>query len=135
LAPVDLPPVQLRDPNPLTSDVYAAQRALPAGKSAPLSPPSGGRLWVRPPWHVPADDARRDAHCPVVLSDRHETFSLLPDCLASRFPGELDALEHVVAQIDAAPSIETAADVLPGYRAAVRRDTPDRQFESCEPGD
>ena len=47
-------------------------------------------------------------YCPTA----HETFSLLPDCLASRFPGELDALEHVVAQVAAARSIEAAADVL-----------------------
>ena len=47
-------------------------------------------------------------YCPTA----HETFSLLPDCLASRFPGDLDALERVVAQVDAAPSIEAAADVL-----------------------
>ena len=42
----------------------------------------------------------------------HETFSLLPDCLASQFPGDLDALERVVAHVDAASSIEAAADVL-----------------------
>ena len=47
-------------------------------------------------------------YCPTA----HETFSLLPDCLASRFPGDLDALERVVAQVDAARSIEAAADVL-----------------------
>ena len=47
-------------------------------------------------------------YCPTA----HETFSLLPDCLASRFPGELDALERVVAHVDAASSIEAAADVL-----------------------
>ena len=47
-------------------------------------------------------------YCPTA----HETFTLLPDCLASRFPGELDALEHVVAQVEAARSIEAAADVL-----------------------
>ena len=47
-------------------------------------------------------------YCPTA----HETFSLLPDCLASRFPGDLDALERVVAHVDAASSIEAAADVL-----------------------
>lgn len=47
-------------------------------------------------------------YCPTA----HETFSLLPDCLASRFPGELDDLERVVAQVEAARSIEAAADVL-----------------------
>jgi hypothetical protein len=47
-------------------------------------------------------------YCPTA----HETFSLLPDCLASRFPGDLDGLERVVAHVDAARSIEAAADVL-----------------------
>ena len=47
-------------------------------------------------------------YCPTA----HETFSLLPDGLASRFPGDLDALEHVVAHVDASRSIEAAADVL-----------------------
>jgi hypothetical protein len=47
-------------------------------------------------------------YCPTA----HETFSLLPDCLASRFPGDLDHLEGVVAQVEAARSIEAAADVL-----------------------
>ena len=47
-------------------------------------------------------------YCPTA----HETFSLLPDGLASRFPGDLDDLEQVVAHVDAARSIEAAADVL-----------------------
>jgi hypothetical protein len=47
-------------------------------------------------------------YCPTA----QETFSLLPDCLASRFPGELQDLERVVAHVDTARSIEAAADVL-----------------------
>lgn len=47
-------------------------------------------------------------YCPTA----HETFSLLPDCLASRFPSELDAIEQVVATVEAARSVEAAADVL-----------------------
>lgn len=47
-------------------------------------------------------------YCPTA----HETFSVLPDCLASRFPGDLDDLERVVAHVEAARSIEAAADVL-----------------------
>jgi len=47
-------------------------------------------------------------YCPTA----HETFSLLPDCLASRFPGELAAVEAVVAVVEAARSVEAAADVL-----------------------
>jgi hypothetical protein len=47
-------------------------------------------------------------YCPTA----RETFSLLPDCLASHFPGALDAIEHVVATVETARSVEAAADVL-----------------------
>jgi hypothetical protein len=47
-------------------------------------------------------------YCPTA----RETFSLLPDCLASHFPGALDAVEHVVATVEGARSVEAAADVL-----------------------
>jgi hypothetical protein len=47
-------------------------------------------------------------YCPTA----HETFSLLPDCLASHFPGELDAIERVVAIVETARSVEAAADGL-----------------------
>jgi hypothetical protein len=47
-------------------------------------------------------------YCPTA----HETFSLLPDCLASHFPGELTAVESVVATVEAARSVEAAADIL-----------------------
>src|SRR3989442_3120991 len=62
-------------------------------------------------------------YCPTA----HETFSLLPDCLASRFPGDLPDLERVVATVDTARSIEAAADglrpdiVLPSAVRWVRR--------------
>ena len=48
--------------------------------------------------------------------ESHTTFSRLPDCLAARFPGELDNLEAVVAHAEQAPSLAAAADAL-------RRDT------------
>ena len=40
------------------------------------------------------------------------TFSLLPDCLAARLPGELDTLEAVVALTEQAPSVAAAANAL-----------------------
>jgi hypothetical protein len=55
------------------------------------------------------------------------TFSLLPDCLAARLPGDLDEVERVVAAVEAAPSVEAAADKLrsdielPGAIRWVRR--------------
>ena len=42
------------------------------------------------------------------------TFSLLPDCLAARLPGTLDALEEVVVHAERASSVATAANVLRG---------------------
>jgi hypothetical protein len=42
----------------------------------------------------------------------HQTFSLLPDCLASRLPGSLQAIERVCAEVEQARSFEAAADAL-----------------------
>ena len=47
-------------------------------------------------------------YCP----ESHTTFSLLPDCLAARLPGELDTLEAVVSHAEQAPSLGAAADAL-----------------------
>ena len=44
--------------------------------------------------------------------ESHTTFSRLPDCLAARFPGELDEVEAVVAHAEQAPSLAAAADAL-----------------------
>ena len=44
--------------------------------------------------------------------DSHTTFSLLPDCLAARLPGELDHVETVVAHAEQAPSLAAVADEL-----------------------
>ena len=52
-------------------------------------------------------------YCPTA----RETFSLLPDCLASHFPGELDDLEQVVATVDAAPSASGHSEI-PGHEIA-----------------
>ena len=47
-------------------------------------------------------------YCP----ESHTTFSLLPDCLAARLPGELDEVEPVVAHAEQAASRVAAADAL-----------------------
>ena len=44
--------------------------------------------------------------------ESHTTFSLLPDCLAARFPGELDEVEAVVAHAERAPSLAATANEL-----------------------
>ena len=40
------------------------------------------------------------------------TFSLLPECLAARLPGELDEVEQVVAHAEQAASLAAAGDAL-----------------------
>jgi hypothetical protein len=62
-------------------------------------------------------------YCP----DAHETFSLLPDCLAARLMGSLDEVEEVVVKVEGSSSVEAAASALrpdielPGAVRWVRR--------------
>jgi hypothetical protein len=42
----------------------------------------------------------------------HQTFSLLPDHLAARFPGTLSEIERVVAAAERASSVQACADAL-----------------------
>jgi hypothetical protein len=62
-------------------------------------------------------------YCP----DAHETFSLLPDCLAARLQGSLDEVEQVVIEVEGAASVEAASAALrpdielPGAVRWVRR--------------
>ena len=104
--------MQLRDPSSLTSEAYVAQRAWQdASLGGCPRHPTGGCGFARHgtyPRQTPVGMRIARYYCPTA----HETFSLLPDCLASQFPGDLDALERVVAHVDAARSIEAAADVL-----------------------
>ena len=60
-------------------------------------------------------------------ADAHETFSLLPDCLAARLQGSLDEVEQVVVEVESSASVEAAASALrpdielPGAVRWVRR--------------
>jgi len=47
-------------------------------------------------------------YCP----QSHTTYSLLPDCLSSRFSGDLVAIEEVVARVEQSSGIEAAAALL-----------------------
>jgi len=105
-------PVQLRHECPLSGEAYVARSAWrDANLAACPRHPRGGCGLVRHgtyPRRTPTGMRIARYYCPTA----HETFSLLPDCLASRFPGELDALEHVVATVESVRSVEAAADVL-----------------------
>jgi hypothetical protein len=104
--------VQLRHQSSLTSEAYVAQRAWHDASLARCPRhPTGGCGFARHgtyPRRMPAGMRITRYYCPTA----QETFSLLPDCLASRFPGDLSSLEEVVAQVETARSIEAAADVL-----------------------
>ena len=105
-------PVQLRHESPLSGEAYVARNAWrDASLAACPRHPRGGCGLVRHgtyPRRTPTGMRIARYYCPTA----RETFSLLPDCLASRFPGELDAIEHVVATVEASRSVEAAADIL-----------------------
>lgn len=105
-------PVQLRHECPLSGEAYVARSAWrDASLAACPRHPRGGCGLVRHGTYgrrTPVGMRIARYYCPTA----HETFSLLPDCLASHFPGELDPIEQVVATVETARSVEAAADVL-----------------------
>ena len=105
-------PVQLRHECPLSGETYVARSAWrDASLAACPRHPRGGCGLVRHGTYgrrTPVGMRITRYYCPTA----HETFSLLPDCLASHFPGALDPIEHVVATVEGARSVEAAADVL-----------------------
>jgi hypothetical protein len=119
--------VQLRHPSSLTSEAYVAESAWANARLAhcPRHPAGGCGLARHGTYPRQTPPGMRIAryYCPTA----QQTFSLLPDALASRFPGDLDDLERVAAHVDTAPSIEAAADhlrpdiVLPSAVRWVRR--------------
>jgi len=104
--------VQLRHATALTSEAYLAEHAwVKARLTVCPRHPRGGCGLARHGTYVrktPAGMRVTRYYCPTA----HETFSLLPDCLASRFPSDLDDLERVVSHVAAARSVEAAADTL-----------------------
>jgi hypothetical protein len=102
-------PVQLRHVCSLTGEAYIARSAWREARLAACPRhPRGGCGLVRHgtyPRRTPTGIRIARYYCPTA----HETFSLLPDCRASHFPGELAAVESVV---ETARSVEAAADAL-----------------------
>jgi len=105
-------PVQLRHECPLSGEAYVARSAWRDASLATCPRhPRGGCGLVRHgtyPRRAPTGMRIARYYCPTA----RETFSLLPDCLASHLSGTLDAIEHVVATVETARSVEAAADVL-----------------------
>ena len=105
-------PVQLRFESGLTSTDYVTREGwrLATLARCPLHP-RGGCGFARHGTYARVDPPGTQIarwYCP----SGHRTFSLLPDHLAARFPGLLSDIEHVVATVEQAPSLEVAADRL-----------------------
>jgi hypothetical protein len=107
--------VQLRHPTSLTSNDYVTRQAWREASldRCPAHPRggcgfrrNGSYARVEPPGMRVAR-----CYCPTAQT----TWSLLPDCLASRLSSDLAEVEQVVTRVAAGPSIEAAA-------AAVRPD-------------
>ena len=104
--------MQLRYETGLTGEEYVRAEAWRAA-SLERCPnhPHGGCSLARHgtyPRKTPRGTRIARWYCP----ESHTTFSLLPDCLAARLPGELDTLEAVVAHAEQAPSLAAAANEL-----------------------
>jgi hypothetical protein len=119
--------VQLRFATGLTSEEYVSEEGWRQASLAtcPLHP-AGGCGFERHGTYVrvtPAGTRVARFYCRAGRT----TFSLLPDCLASRLSGSLAAVEHVVTTVGVARSVEAAADhlrpdiELPGAVRWVRR--------------
>ncbi|MDD9962436.1 MAG: hypothetical protein OXU70_10140 [Gammaproteobacteria bacterium] len=108
--------MQLRYETGLTGEQYVIARAWREARleRCPNHPRGGCSFARHGTYERKTPPGARVArwYCP----QSHTTFSLLPDCLAARLPGTLNALEAVVAAAEQATSLAAAAN-------AVRRDT------------
>jgi transposase-like protein len=105
-------PVQLRFQTGLTGADYVTGNAWREARllRCPLHPRGGCRFARHGTYErkTPVGTLIARWYCP----QGHSTFSLLPDHLASRFPGTLPEIEQVVATVERAKSVEAAADTL-----------------------
>ena len=111
-ADAGLMPVQLRFKTGLTGADYVTREAWHEARLSrcPLHP-RGGCGFARHGAYErksPAGTLIARWYCP----QGHRTFSLLPDHLATRFPGTLSEIEQVVVTVEQANSVEAAADAL-----------------------
>ena len=104
--------MQLRYETGLTGEQYVKAQAWRAARLERCpNHPHGGCSFARHGTYarkVPRGTQIARWYC----RESHTTFSLLPDCLAARFPGELDEVEAVVAHAEQAESLAAAANAL-----------------------
>ncbi len=119
--------MQLRFRTNLSSEEYVQQKAWRYAylEHCPLHPNGGCSMARHGTYGRVKPEGTRVArwYCP----ESHCTFSLLPDCLASRLSGSLNEIEAVVLQVEQANSINAAAEQLrpdielPGVLRWIRR--------------
>ena len=103
-------PVQLRYDTGLTGERYVIDRAWRKARleRCPNHPHGGCSLARHGTYERKTPEGTHVARW--YCRESHTTFSLLPDCLAARLPGTLDALEAVVVVAEGAKSLEKAAN-------------------------
>ena len=111
-ADAGLLPVQLRFKTGLTGEQYVTREfwRLARLDRCPLHP-AGGCGFARHGTYqrkTPRGTHIARWYCP----QGHQTFSLLPDHLAARFPGELAQIEQVAGAAERASSLQACADAL-----------------------
>lgn len=105
-------PVQIRLPTNNTSDEYVTEQTwVRASLQWCPEHPGGGCGFARHGTYRRAEPSGcliARYYCPL----GKRTYSLLPDCLAARLPGDLAEVETVVATVEASRSLESAAALL-----------------------
>lgn len=111
----------------LSAEEYVRQEAWKDARleSCPLHPKGGCGFSRNGTYKRKSPEGTKIArfYCPR----GHKTFSLLPDCLASRLSGSLDEVEAVIVEVENSTSQEAAADnlrldiELPGVLRWMRR--------------
>ncbi len=105
-------PVQLRFKTGLTGEQYVTREFWRQAKleRCPLHPAEGCGFARHGTYQrkIPRGTHVARWYCPR----GHRTFSLLPDHLAARFPGELSQIEQVVVAAEHASSLQACANAL-----------------------
>lgn len=119
--------MQMRFATDLSPEEYVCQEAWKDAKldSCPLHPEGGCGFSRNGTYKRKSPEGTKIArfYCPR----GHKTFSLLPDCLASRLSGSLNEVEAVIVEVENSPSQQKAADnirldiELPGVLRWMRR--------------
>ena len=119
--------MQIRYATNLSAEQYVRQQAWHAAtlNHCPLHPQGGCGFCKNGSYRRKFPDGAKIARW--YCADGHMSFSLLPDCLASRLSGSLIEVEDVLSEVENSHSQEAAADniridiLLPGALRWIRR--------------